>query len=106
MQALQFLTGLVQDGSVSKSVVLWTQADVESQFAAGKAAMMENGPWNIGQLQAVPGLHWASVPLPCSPKPQARRSLRAAGRRDLHGARYGRRHRKDGRGRKDGQVHQ
>ena len=64
VQALQFLTGMVQDGSVSKSVVLWTQADVESQFAAGKAAMMENGPWNIGLLQAVKGLHWASVPLP------------------------------------------
>lgn len=63
-QALQFLTGMVQDGSVSKSVVLWTQADVESQFAAGKAAMMENGPWNVGLLQAVKGLHWASVPLP------------------------------------------
>jgi multiple sugar transport system substrate-binding protein len=62
--ALQFLTNLVKDGSVSESVVLWTQADVESQFAAGKAAMMENGPWNIGLLQAVPGLHWASVPLP------------------------------------------
>jgi multiple sugar transport system substrate-binding protein len=63
-QALQFLTGLVQDGSASKSVVLWTQADVESQFAAGKAAMMENGPWNIALLQGVSGLHWASVPLP------------------------------------------
>ena len=63
-QALQLLTGLVQDGYASKSVVLWTQADVESQFAAGKAAMMENGPWNIALLQGVSGLHWASVPLP------------------------------------------
>lgn len=63
-QALQLLTSMVQDGSASKSVVLWTQADVESQFAAGKAAMMENGPWNIALLQGVSGLHWASVPLP------------------------------------------
>jgi len=63
-QALQLLTSLVQEGSASKSVVLWTQADVESQFAAGKAAMMENGPWNIALLQGVSGLHWASVPLP------------------------------------------
>lgn len=63
-QALQLLTSMVQDGSASKSVVLWTQADVESQFAAGKAAMMENGPWNIALLQGVSGLDWASVPLP------------------------------------------
>jgi multiple sugar transport system substrate-binding protein len=63
-QALQLLTGLINDGSASKSSVLWTQADVESQFTAGKAAMMENGPWNIGDLQGVAGLHWASVPLP------------------------------------------
>ncbi|QMU78421.1 extracellular solute-binding protein [Streptacidiphilus sp. PB12-B1b] len=62
--ALQLLTSLVKDGSASKSVDLWTQNDVESQFAAGKAAMMENGPWNIAQLQQVKGLHWASVPLP------------------------------------------
>jgi multiple sugar transport system substrate-binding protein len=73
-QALQFLTGLIQDGSASKSVVLWTQADVESQFTAGKAAMMENGPWNIGDLQGVAGLHWASVPLPT---PQAGQKVAA-----------------------------
>jgi multiple sugar transport system substrate-binding protein len=63
-QALQFLTDMVNDGSTSKSVVNWAQSDVLNQFTAGKAAMMINGPWNIGALQAVPSIHWASVPIP------------------------------------------
>jgi multiple sugar transport system substrate-binding protein len=63
-QALTLLTDMVKDGSTSASVVSWSQADVLNQFTAGKAAMMINGPWNIGALQAVPSIHWASVPIP------------------------------------------
>ncbi|NEN05417.1 sugar ABC transporter substrate-binding protein [Diaminobutyricibacter tongyongensis] len=63
-QALQFLTDLVKSGSASKSVVGWNQGDVNNQFIAGKAAMMENGPWNIPALKAATKLHWASVPIP------------------------------------------
>jgi multiple sugar transport system substrate-binding protein len=63
-QGLDFLKSLVDDGSVSKSVVNWAQNDVNTQFTAGKAAMMENGPWNITALKAAKGLHFASVPLP------------------------------------------
>jgi multiple sugar transport system substrate-binding protein len=63
-QALTLLTDMVKDGSTSASVVNWAQSDVLNQFTAGKAAMMINGPWNIGALEAVPSIHWASVPIP------------------------------------------
>ncbi|MFJ3385101.1 MULTISPECIES: extracellular solute-binding protein [unclassified Curtobacterium] len=51
-EALGLWTDLVKDGSMSKSVVNWTQADVNDQFMAGKAAMMINGPWQIPGLKA------------------------------------------------------
>ncbi|PYY43040.1 ABC transporter substrate-binding protein [Curtobacterium sp. MCLR17_043] len=50
-EALSLWKGLVDDGSMSKSVVNWTQADVNDQFMAGKAAMMINGPWQIPGLK-------------------------------------------------------
>ena len=60
-EALQLWKDLVDDGSVSKSVVNWKQSDVNDQFIAGKAAMMLNGPWQIpgaaegeGQLRRGP----------------------------------------------------
>jgi multiple sugar transport system substrate-binding protein len=49
-EALQLWKDLVDDGSASKSVVNWKQADVDDQFIAGKAAMMLNGPWQIPSL--------------------------------------------------------
>jgi multiple sugar transport system substrate-binding protein len=65
-QALDFLASLVKDGSVSASVVGWGQGDALNQFIAGKAAMMENGPWNIPALKAVKGLNFGYVPIPGS----------------------------------------
>ena len=50
-EAIQLWKDLVDDGSVSKSVVNWKQSDVNDQFIAGKAAMMLNGPWQIPALQ-------------------------------------------------------
>ena len=41
----------MKDGSLSKSALNWTQADVNNQFIAGKAAMMINGPWQIPALE-------------------------------------------------------
>src|SRR3954452_20790328 len=66
-QALQLLVDLVKDGSASKSVVNWTQADVNDQFKAGNAAMMINGPWQFPVLNADKSLDYAVVPTP-SPK--------------------------------------
>ena len=63
-EALSFYTGLATKGYVSKSVVNWTQADAKDQFAAGKAAMMINGPWQIPSLKETAGLDWATTTIP------------------------------------------
>ncbi|GAB7188413.1 trehalose/maltose ABC transport systems periplasmic-binding component [Kitasatospora sp. Ki12] len=63
-QALQLWVDLVKSGSMSKSVLNWTQADVHDQFAAGRAAMMINGPWRIPALDQDKALHWAVAPVP------------------------------------------
>ncbi|GAB2865168.1 hypothetical protein GCM10022221_76780 [Actinocorallia aurea] len=65
-QALQLWVDLVKDGSMSKSVLKWTQADVHDQFAAGRSAMMINGPWRIPALNKNKKLHWGvtQVPVP------------------------------------------
>jgi multiple sugar transport system substrate-binding protein len=50
VQALQLLTDLVQSGSASRAVVDWGQDEVRTEFMEGRAAMMENGPWNLAML--------------------------------------------------------
>jgi multiple sugar transport system substrate-binding protein len=62
--ALTYYTGLALKGYVSKSSVNWSQADAKDQFAAGKAAMMINGPWQIPSLKEAQGLDWASTSIP------------------------------------------
>lgn len=62
-EALQLWKDLVDDGSASKSVINWSQADVNDQFVAGKAAMMLNGPWQIPTLDAKK-INYGVVPFP------------------------------------------
>ena len=62
--ALQLLVDLKSDGSMSSSVVTWSQADVDDQFKAGNAAMMVNGPWQFPVLNSVTSLHYGVVPIP------------------------------------------
>jgi multiple sugar transport system substrate-binding protein len=62
--ALTLWKTMVDDGYASKSVVNWTQSDVEAQFQAGNAAMMVNGPWQLPLLNAAAGLHFGIVPIP------------------------------------------
>src|SRR5919112_271799 len=62
-EALQLWKDLVDDGSVSKSVVNWKQSDVNDQFIAGKAAMMLNGPWQIPSLDRAK-VDFGVVPFP------------------------------------------
>jgi multiple sugar transport system substrate-binding protein len=64
VKALTLWKTLVDDGSASKSVVTWTQADINDQFAAGNVAMMVNGPWQLPTLNAKTGLHFGIVPIP------------------------------------------
>ncbi|MFF2331690.1 MULTISPECIES: ABC transporter substrate-binding protein [unclassified Streptomyces] len=65
-QALDYWKSLLKDGSLSKSTVNWTQADVNDQFMAGNAAMMINGPWQVETLNSKKGLNWgiAQIPVP------------------------------------------
>ncbi|MGW1807086.1 sugar ABC transporter substrate-binding protein [Streptomyces sp. NPDC002078] len=63
-QALQLWVDLVKSGSMSKSVLNWTQADVHDQFVAGRTAMMINGPWRIPALNKDKNLHWGVAPIP------------------------------------------
>ncbi|MGW2475120.1 ABC transporter substrate-binding protein [Streptomyces sp. NPDC001665] len=64
--ALDYWKSLLKDGSLSKSTVNWTQADVNDQFMAGNAAMMINGPWQVETLNSKKGLDWgiAEIPVP------------------------------------------
>ena len=59
--ALQLWKDLLDSGSMSKSTVTWTQADVADQFNAGNAAMMVNGPWNFATIADV---DYGIVPIP------------------------------------------
>jgi multiple sugar transport system substrate-binding protein len=61
--ALQLWKDLVDDGSASKSVVTWSQANVNDQFIAKKAAMMLNGPWQEPTLDKS-GINYGVVPFP------------------------------------------
>lgn len=64
--ALDYWKALLEDGSLSKATVGWTQADVNDQFMAGNAAMMINGPWQVETLNTKKSLHWgiARIPVP------------------------------------------
>ncbi|WP_369052790.1 sugar ABC transporter substrate-binding protein [Kineococcus terrestris] len=64
VEALKFYTDLARDGFVSTSAVNWSQADAKDQFAAGQAAMMINGPWQIPSLNETEGLQWATTTIP------------------------------------------
>ena len=64
VQALTFESDFVKSGAASKSVVSWTQGDVNDQFAAGKAALEINGPWNIAPLDKLANIHYGIAPIP------------------------------------------
>ena len=70
------------DGSASKACLNWSQTPAaSSQFEAGKAAMMVNGPWNfsgLAQAHMYYGKQFGIVPVPMRGGRAARN--RAAGR--------------------------
>jgi multiple sugar transport system substrate-binding protein len=68
VQALNLWNELVTDGSASKACLTWSQTPAaSSQFEAGKAAMMVNGPWNFSGLNLAHmyyGKQFGIVPVP------------------------------------------
>ncbi|SFT65304.1 multiple sugar transport system substrate-binding protein [Actinopolyspora lacussalsi subsp. righensis] len=63
VEALEFWSGLVEDGLASRSVVNWNQNDVIDRFAGGNAAMMINGSWSLSSLDDS-GVDYGIVTLP------------------------------------------
>lgn len=65
-RALTYWKSFIDNGTMSKSSLNWSQANVNDQFIAGKAAFMINGPWNFPNLDAAKGLDYgvASIPVP------------------------------------------
>jgi multiple sugar transport system substrate-binding protein len=65
VKPLAFLAGLVENGSMSKQVVGWTQQDANTAFAAGRAAMQINGPWQLPTLATeAKGIDYRAALLP------------------------------------------
>jgi len=66
--ALTLWQTLVKNGSASKACLSWSQTPAaSSQFIAGKAAMMVNGPWNfptLNQSHMFYGKQFGVVPVP------------------------------------------
>lgn len=51
-ESLDFLAGLVNEKLMSKEVINWGQDDALNAFIAGKAAMVESGTWQVGQIDS------------------------------------------------------
>ena len=64
VDALTFVNDLVNvDKSAPKSMIQWGQSDVATQFAAGRCAMMLNGPYTLGTAKTAK-FKWAVAPWP------------------------------------------
>lgn len=67
IEAVQLIGDMIAEGSVSKEIMNWSQADLEKQFASGNIAMMINGVWQVEPLRNdAPDLNWnvAYIPIP------------------------------------------
>jgi multiple sugar transport system substrate-binding protein len=64
VQALTLWTELTKEGAINKDFTNWNQGQPEAMFAAGKAAMMINGPWFFPTLSSVKGLSYGVVEIP------------------------------------------
>lgn len=65
VRSLKFLTDMLNNGYMSQDVINWGQADINTQFISGKAAMQLNGPWNVPQIaQEAPELDYSCIIVP------------------------------------------
>jgi multiple sugar transport system substrate-binding protein len=62
-QALKLWVDLVQNGSVSRSVVDWGGGEVTNQFIGGGAALMVSGPWILPSVKRS-GVEYGIAPIP------------------------------------------
>ena len=65
VDALTYLTDMINDGSMPKDVINWTQGDCNNQFISGGLAMQINGPWNVSTIQNLaPDKNWGVALVP------------------------------------------
>jgi multiple sugar transport system substrate-binding protein len=64
VDAISLWKELIDNGSMSKDILIQTQQDVAVQFINGKTAMMVNGTWQTGQLESEAKFKWDIAPLP------------------------------------------
>ncbi|EET60027.1 ABC transporter, solute-binding protein [Marvinbryantia formatexigens DSM 14469] len=63
VEAFAFLKSLLLDGSMSENCINLTQTDLALEFAEGRAAIIQNGPWVFPQLDEA-GIDYGIVPVP------------------------------------------
>ena len=71
VRAMDFIASMVQEGVMSSEAVNWGQTDVRDAFIAGKAAMMQNGSWQIvtlDELAESSGFRYGCAYLPMDQK--------------------------------------
>ncbi len=65
VEALGFLNSLIEDGSMPKDIINWTQGDCNNQFISGGVAMQINGPWNVASINNMaPDKNWGVALIP------------------------------------------
>jgi multiple sugar transport system substrate-binding protein len=65
IKALTFVGDLVNDGSMPREAINWTQMDVKNQFVSGNIAMMINGLWQVPTMrEEAPNLNWDVAVIP------------------------------------------
>lgn len=62
-KAYNLIKDLVNEKSIPKECINWSQVDLARQFVAGKCIMMENGPWVLPILEEA-SLDYDIAPLP------------------------------------------
>lgn len=68
VDALTFVHDLFNvDRSVPEAALTWSHTDVETEFLAGRCAMMINGPWVLPAM-AKAGFQWGTAPLAAGAK--------------------------------------
>lgn len=61
--AFWLLKDMIENGSMPNDCINWSQTDVTRVFVAGKAAMIENGPWALPEIEKA-GIDYGICPFP------------------------------------------
>lgn len=76
VRALELWTGFVEDGLASQEVLVWGQGDAAESFRSGRAAMVIQGNWDLGNMEEA-GINYGLWKLP--PEEEGGKRVSAAG---------------------------